>query len=44
MLKTMQDATKRIVQERIERSAEMSAYQSSQKTRNHSDLCAGLLD
>ena len=44
MIKTMQEATKRIVQERIVRSGEMSAYQSAQKTSNHSELCAGLLD
>ena len=44
MLKTMQEATQRIVQERIERSAEMSAYQSAQKTKNHSELCVNLLD
>lgn len=44
MLKTMQEATKRIVKERIVRSAEMHAYESAQKTTNHSELCAGLLD
>ena len=44
MLKTMQEATKRIVEERIVRSSEMSAYQSAAKTQNHSELCAGLLD
>ena len=44
MLKTMQEATKRIVDERIARNAEMMAYKSAAKTTDHSALCAGLLD
>ena len=44
MLKFMQEATKRIVDERIVRNGEMVAYKSSAKTQNHSLLCAGLLD
>ena len=44
MLRTMQETTKTIVQERIVRSAEMQAYKSAAKTKNHSELCAGLLD
>jgi len=44
MLKTMQEATKTIVEERIVRSSEMGAYKSAQRTANHTDLCAGLLD
>jgi len=44
MLKFMQEATKRIVDERIVRNSEMVAYKSAAKTQNHSLLCAGLLD
>lgn len=44
MLKTMQEATKKIVDERIERNGEMMAYKSAAKTTDHSKLCAGLLD
>ena len=44
MLKTMQDATLRMVNERILRSHEMSAYKSAAKTKSHSGLCSGLLD
>jgi len=33
-----------MVDERIVRSNEMSAYKSAAKTKNHSELCAGLLD
>lgn len=34
----------KLVEERIVRSSEMSAYKSAAKTKNHSELCAGLLD
>ena len=44
MLKTMQEATKRMVEERNIRSNEMSAYKSAAKTKSHSGLCSGLLD
>ena len=44
MLKTMQETTKTIVEERIVRSGEMQAYKGAAKTKNHSELCAGLLD
>ena len=40
----MQDATLRMVNERILRSHEMSAYKSAAKTKSHSGLCSGLLD
>lgn len=44
MLKSMQEATKKIVTERVERNGEMLAYKSAAKTHDHSSLCAGLLD
>ena len=44
MLKTMQEATQRMVSERIVRSHEMAAYKSAAITKGRSELCASLLD
>ena len=44
MLKTMQEATARLVNERIVRSNEMAAYKAASITKGRSELCASLLD
>ena len=44
MLKTMQEATARLVNERIVRSNEMAAYKAASITKGRSELCANLLD
>lgn len=44
MLKTMQEATRKLVEERVLRSSEMQAYKTAQKTKNRSELCSSLLD
>ena len=40
----MQEATKRIVDERIIRDSEMVAYKSAAKNKSHVELCAGLFE
>lgn len=44
MLTTMQEATKRLVEERIVRSNEMQAYKAAARTKGRSELCFTLLD
>jgi len=44
MLESMRETTKRLVEERVRRNAETQAYKGAAKTKNHSELCAGLLD
>lgn len=40
----MQEATKRLVEERIVRSGEMQSYKAAAKTKGRSELCSALLD
>ena len=44
MLESMRETTKRLVEERVRRNAETQAFKGAAKTKNHSELCAGLLD